>query len=130
MKQIMKKLKKYDDISPQLENKFGQMNKRFDSIDKKLADHDKKLADHDGQLEIIAAQVDRTALMVVSHSERFDKIEREMATKKDLREIALTLDVLVKLALKKDQELTFMSHVVQRQGKDIERIKSVIGHER
>ena len=80
----------------------------------------KKLEAHDAQLELIA----RT---VVDHTERLDRIEENMATKQDLGKITETLDDLVGLARKKDQELTFISHHLQRVDADVQKIKPLVG---
>lgn len=80
----------------------------------------KTLQDHDNQLDAIA----RT---VVDHTERLERIEKNMATKFDIRDITNTLDVLVKLAQKKDQELTFMGNRVRRVEDDVKQIKPLVG---
>jgi len=83
----------------------------------------KTLKAHGEQLELIASTV-------LSHSDKLkklDRIEKNMATKSDIRDITNTLDVLVKLAQKKDQELTFMGNRVKRIEDDVKQIKPLIG---
>ena len=79
-------------------------------------------------------QIDFIVKKVLEHDERLDRIEENMATKTDIRGINDTLDVLVKLAQKKDQELTFMGSRVGRveektdqNTKDIQKMKPALG---
>lgn len=80
----------------------------------------KKLQDHDKQLDAIA-------LAVVDHTERLDRIEENMVTKKDHQEVMNALDKLIKLSEKKDQELTFMGNRVRRVEDDVKQIKPLVG---
>ncbi len=68
----------------------------------------------------MAMNEDKIIDMLVRHDERLDTIEQSMATKQDIRDIHDTLDTLVKLAQKKDQELTFM-------GERVKRVEAVVG---
>ncbi|MFH1946642.1 MAG: hypothetical protein ABIJ23_00580 [Candidatus Magasanikbacteria bacterium] len=97
--EIMKKLKEYD--------------KRFDGVDKRFDEH--------GQ------QLDLLAIAVLSNTERLDRIEENMATKKDLSEMNKTLDEILGYVKKKDQELTFMGVRVKRNENDIKVIKPLVG---
>jgi len=80
----------------------------------------KKLKQHDSQLDAIATAV-------VDHTECLDRIEENMVTKKNHQEMMNTLDKLVKLAQKKDQELTFMGSRVGRIENDVKLIKPLVG---
>lgn len=94
---------------------------------KMLESHGKILESHGEQLDVLA----RT---VVDHTERLDRIEEKMATKDDLRVISKTLDHLVVLAEKKDQELTVLGHNVKNLNnrvevleKDVKQMKPALG---
>ena len=67
----------------------------------------KKLGSIDERLDIVA----RT---VVDNQEQIKSIRENMATKTDLSDISGTLDELVGLAKKKDEELIFMEERVRR----------------
>ncbi len=85
MEEIIKKLKEHDN--------------QFDTINKKLEEHD-------SQLDIIA----RT---VAEHTERFDRMEEKldgMATKNDIVQIMNTLDKIVGLNNKNEEEITVLAY--------------------
>jgi chromosome segregation ATPase len=63
-----------------------------------------------GDIRQIDTQIDFLVKKVLEHDERLDRIETNMATKKDIQNISGTLDKLVGLAEKKDQELTIVTH--------------------
>ncbi len=56
-----------------------------------------------------------------------DEIKETMVTKKEMNRVYDTLDVLVKLAKKKDQELTAVTHQQKLMNNDIARIKPLVG---
>ena len=70
---------------------------------------------------------DKVIKMLLKHDDDIAYIKENMATKKDLREISTTLDKLVRLAEKKDQELTIMGHHQKLMQNDIDRIKPLVG---
>lgn len=118
--QIIKKLQDHD-------KRFVFIDKRFDSVDKRLDKVDQHLAQHDQQLETIA-------ITVVDIQEQVNDIKETMATKTDIAKISNTLDVIVGLHKKTDQELTFMGERVRRveentkiNTEDIRRIKPLVG---
>ena len=110
-------------------------------IMQKFNEQSEQLRDHGEQLELIARTVSEHTLRfdgidkrldlltkkVLEHDDRLERIEENMATKADIREITNTLDKLVGLALKKDQELTFMGERVKRAENDILQIKPLVG---
>ncbi len=53
---------------------------------------------------------DKIITMLLDHEERLVRIEDNMATKDDVCHLSNTLDHLVQLAEKKDQELTVIAH--------------------
>ncbi len=94
--------------------KLTEHDGQFTKMNAKLVDHDQqfveiktKLADHDQQF-------DRVINMLVDHDGRLDRIEENMATKADLVELKSslgnTLDKILALVDKKDQELTIATH--------------------
>ena len=80
----------------------------------------KQLKSHEEQMDLLANKL-------LEHDEQLSRIEENMATKSDVREIMDTLDVLVKLAKKEEQELTFMGSRVNRMETDVEKIKPLVG---
>ncbi len=100
---------------------------QIDFIAHKVTEHDKqldfisrKVTEHDGKL-------DNIVLAVVDHSDRLDRIEENMATKDDLRGISNTLDKIVGLVEKRDQEVTFMGERLRRVEDDVREIKPLVG---
>ena len=77
-----------------------------------------------------ADQLDLIARTVVDNTDRLDRIEERLkivVTRKDHQEVMNALDTIIKLAKKKDEELTMMSHGNQRLRRDIEKIKPLVG---
>ncbi|MFA5062231.1 MAG: hypothetical protein WC526_03745 [Patescibacteria group bacterium] len=92
------------------DKKFDQIDKRFDQIDKKLEAHDKRFDQVDKRFDQVDKRFDFLAIKFLEHDERLDRIEADMATKTDLNKISITLDKLVQITEKKDQELTIATH--------------------
>lgn len=93
---------------------------KLDSIDEHLAEHDRCFDAHDNQFDLIA----RT---LVNHEERLIRIEENMATKDDIHGLSGTVDKILKLVIKKDEELTMVTHGMRRVQDDIDRIKPLVG---
>lgn len=53
---------------------------------------------------------DKVINMLLDHEGRLERIEQNMATKQDMSGISNTLDKLVKMGEKKDDELTLATH--------------------
>ncbi|MDP2693151.1 MAG: hypothetical protein Q8O88_05970 [bacterium] len=117
---IMKKLEEHDERFEKIDERFEKIDERFEKIDVRFEKIENTLASHDIQLETIV----RT---VLKHDEDIGWIKENMATKDDIRNIADNMDVLVGLAKKKDQELTFMGERVKRVEYDVEKIKPLVG---
>ena len=94
--EILKKIKINSDNIDRYSYKIDEMSKKINWIFNKLLDHD----------------------------ERLISIEQNMATKDDLRGISDTLDKLVGLFEKKDQETTMISHGMKRHEKRIEKLET------
>lgn len=103
MQEVIKKLEEHDKKFEQIDQRFEQVGKRFDQVDSQIDLVAQKVLEHDERL-------DRITSVVVEHTERLDRIERNMATKDDINNITNTLDKLVKLTERKDQELTVVAH--------------------
>lgn len=94
----------------------------------------KKLNEHDEQLEVIAVTVaDNQKRLggvekrLMSVEVRLDRIEENMATKEDTNKIMNTLDELVGLYRKTEQEQAFMGENVKRNTEALEKIKPLAG---
>jgi len=94
-------------------------DKRFDLIDRKLEQHDKRFEDHDEKFN-------RGFNRSLDHEEYMKWIKEEMATKEDMRQVIGTLDSLIGLYKKTDQEQIFMGQRVSRVENDVEKIKTVV----
>ncbi len=119
----MEQEKRFDKIDNKLEEfvfKFDNIDKKFDKIDDKLEDHDQKL--------------DFLARTVAEHSEKLDYVLDNMATKEDMSKIMNTLDKIVGLYTKKDEEQTLLAHDqknltdrVEVLEKDMRHVKPALG---
>jgi len=69
---------------------------------------------------------DKIIEILLKHDERLDWIEENMVTKKDHQEVMGTLDTLVKLANKKDEELTMITHGMKRHQDSIDKLENDI----
>ena len=112
-------LEKNDKRFDLIDRKLEQHDKRFDLIDRKLEQHDKRFEDHDEKFN-------RGFNRSLDHEEYMKWIKEEMATKEDMRQVINTLDGLVGLYKKTDQEQIFMGQRVSRVENDVEKIKTVV----
>ncbi len=97
----------------------------------------KKLKEQDSRFDQLDKQVDLLARTAVAHTERLDRIEDKldgMVTKGDNQKVMNTLDEILKLAKKKDEELTVLVHnlkrmddKVEKHDKDIKQMKPALG---
>ena len=108
-------------------DKLKEHDEQFVVIQDKLKEHDEQFVVIGRKLEDVNAHLDRVDEHIVLHTERLDRIEENMATKTDIERITTTLDEIVGLARKKDQELVFMSDRVSHIEKDVERMKPIVG---
>lgn len=107
--EIMKKLNEHD-------NKFASVDEQFDTLACNVADH--------------TVRLDAITEILVEHTERLERIEEKLentATKTDMARVFDTLDTIVGLVKKNDQELTFMGERMNRVEKDIRQIKPLVG---
>ena len=112
--------------SQQLDKHTGQLDKHTQQLDK----HTQQLDKHTELLDKHTQQLDKIIFTVVDHTGRLDRIEERLqtvVTRKDHQEVMNALDTVIKLAKKKDEELTMMSHGNQRLRRDIEKIKPLVG---
>ncbi len=72
-------------------------------------------------------QINALVLAVVKQGETLEKIEEKMAAKEDISKLSNTLDELVGLAKKKDQELVFMSNRIDKVEKTVQELKPAAG---
>lgn len=78
----------------------------MEEVLKKLNEHDKRFDQHDEQFDI-------TARTLADHSERLDRIENKLesvATKEDISKVLNTLDALVKVYKKNEEEIIVLAH--------------------
>lgn len=116
-----------EEILNNLQETVNGHTKRLDKIDVTLTEHTAILNEHTERLDKIEEHLDRIDVVLVEHTERFDRIEEKMATKDDIARITTTLDTLVGLYSKTDQETTFMGERVTRVEEDVAKIKPLVG---
>ena len=87
----------------------------------KLREHDKKFAEHDLEFKSIQKQfgslekyVDRLTLELVTHTTRLDRIEENMATKEDLRDLTEKMDTLIGFYQHDNQEVTLLAYALSK----------------
>jgi len=125
--EIMKKLKEHDD-------RFDEIKKRLDGHDDQLETIALTVADNKERLDRVEHTTGKVAERLVGMESRLERVEQNMVTKQDHNEMMNTLDEIVKLVRKKDEETTFMSaHVKRVEEKtdkntaDIQKIKPLVG---
>ncbi len=118
--QIHDAVRKNQDVLVSHDKKFDHVQKTLDSHDKKFDQIQETLGDHDKQLDSIAHAV-------IENKHDIEWIKEQMATKEDHRQVMDTLDVLVKLAKKKDEELTFMGVRVKRIEDEVKQLRPANG---
>jgi len=114
--QILKKLENHDKRFDSVDKRFDSMDDRLDVVARTVVDNQNKLEQHDIRLNTLA-------VTVVDIKEQINDIKETMATKSDIGNLSNTLDELVGLAKKKDQELTFMGERVRRIEDDVKHLK-------
>ena len=80
----------------------------------------KTLVSHGEQIDLIAEKV-------LDHEEKLERIEENMATKKCLSKISGTLDKILKLVIKMDDEVTMITHGMKRMNNEIDKVKQKVG---
>jgi len=126
---IDKKFESIDKRFDSIDKKFESIDKKFESIDKKFESIDKKFESIDKRFDIHDGRFENIINILLKHEDRLTRIEENMATKDDTRRIITTLDNLVGLYKKVDQEQTFVGKQVKRNTADIEKIKPLVGLE-
>lgn len=79
------------------------------------------------RVDNIEISQNKMAFAIVNLQEDMTQVKETMATKNDIHQIQDTLDELVKLARKRDEENTFMSYRIQEHDKDIKKLKVADG---
>ena len=110
MDEVMQKLLEHDEKFDEHGKILAEHSKRFDEHDKRFDGIDQRLDGHDKRFDQIDKQIDFLAKKSLEHDEHFERIEANMATKADMQSISGTLDKLVKMYEKKDQENTLLAH--------------------
>jgi hypothetical protein len=82
-----------------------------------------KLLEHDECFKQTDIRLEKMTNMLLKHDDDIAYIKENMATKEDLREISSTLDTVVKLLQKRDEEGTMMSYRIQEHDKEITKVK-------
>jgi hypothetical protein len=85
-----------------------------------------KLLEHDDHFKKVDSSLEKITGMLLDHEDRLKSIEENMATKNDIRGIHDTLDVMVKLLQKRDEEGAMMSYRIQEHDKEITKVKKDI----
>ena len=80
----------------------------------KLREHDKKFAEHDRRFDSLEQYVDRLTLELVTPTTRLDRIEENMATKEDLRDLTEKMDTLIGSYQHDNQEVTLLAYALSK----------------
>ena len=80
----------------------------------KLREHDKKFAEHDRRFDSLEQYVDRLTLELVTPTTRLDRIEENMATKEDLRDLTEKMDTLIGSYQHDNQEITLLAYTMSK----------------
>src|SRR3989344_3810942 len=91
-----------------------------------LAQHTTILNKHTATLAQHTVQLGRIVDTVVKHTEDIEWIKVNMAKKKDITDMSNTLDQILGLVKKKDQELTVMGERVKRIEDDVKKMKPLV----
>ncbi len=82
-------IKKYKQLDNRIELLSNSVDKRFEQVDKRFEQVDKRFEQVDKRFEQVIT-------MLLNHEDRLERIETNMATKDDIRQINQTLDMLIK----------------------------------
>ncbi len=123
-----KRFNEHDKRFDEHDKRFDEHDKRFDQIDKRFDQIDKRFDGIDHRIDRLDQRVDFIARKVLEHDTRLDRIEENMATKADIDRIMNTLDTLVGIFTKTDQELIFMGERVKRVEEKTEKNTQDIAH--
>ena len=85
-----------------------------EKIIKKLEDHDKKFIEHDKRFDGVDKRLDKISNKLIEHDNRLNNIEENMATKKDLNRVINTLDEVLNITRRLDQERVFTQEWIRR----------------
>jgi len=99
--------------------KLEGLEEQVDFIASTVSKHDDWLKKHDERLEKIT-------YVVIDHTERLGRIEKNMATRHDIDRMTNTLDRIVQLTEKKDQELTIITHDMKNYDNRLENVENDI----
>jgi len=124
LKQINAKLVEHDREFVALNNKLIEHDNKFASVDKRFDDIDRRFDAVDKRFDKAESSIDLLAIQMLKHEDRLDRIEENMATKADIREITGTLDKIVKLVEKRGQELTVTQDWMERTDKRVDTLES------
>lgn len=110
-----------DEVMWKIIKKLEEHDQRFLKIDTKLEEHDQQLEiivnsvnGLEGRFDNLESRFDNLEGRFIKLEIKVDKIEENMATKDDIRNITNTLDTIVGLVKKFDQELIFMGQRLSR----------------
>lgn len=103
-----------------LQNHEPQQENLLDLIARTVNQHTDILNKH-------TVQLDRLTIAVMQNTEDVEWIKEKMAKKADIDNLENTLDQILGLMKKKDQELTFMGERIKRIEDDVKRMKPVGG---
>lgn len=70
---------------------------------------------------------DKVVELLMRYEEDIKYLKENSATKSDVRALSTSLDELLRLTKKKDQELTMITHGMRRMSDEIDRVKKKVG---
>lgn len=112
-----------------LEGRFDFLEVRFDSLEGRFDLLEGRFDSLEGKFCSLEGQFDVVARMVVKNTGDIAEIKENMVTKDylkvELNSISQNVDAILKLVLKRDQEMTFMGERIGRVENDVKKLKIV-----
>ncbi len=121
--EILNKLIEHDTKFLEHDRRFDEHDRRFDEHDRRFDEIDRKFVEHDKRFDLIDSQIDFLAKKAIEHDEQFEWLRANMATKADMAKLTKTMDYIVKIYEKHEQEITMMSHGNLRLTERVERLE-------
>jgi chromosome segregation ATPase len=129
------KWKKVDKIEKNVEN----LTQKVDKIEKNVENLTQKVDTIENNVEKLTQQVgkieknvntlnqsnDKMALAITNLQTDMAEVKETMVTKEDMQKIHITMDSILKIVKKTEEEGTFMSYRLQEHEKDIKALKKV-----
>lgn len=130
---LKKTNEKIDKIERNLSRKIEENSRKIDENSKKIDENSKKIDENRKRIDANGEKIDanserlkRIALQVVENRQAIEKIEENMVTKEEHREVINTLDKMMAILQKIEREQVFTYEWMKRIETDVEKNKKDI----